>query len=101
MARSDVTTTRTTPPTITRSAGSTRPPGAPRTTPAGRGTGAWVWIIGLIIALAVIWFLWSWWDGREIDAEPEIGAAGSEAVVTTVDQRALDDQIVRGLRAVA
>lgn len=89
MARSDVTTTSTTPPTTTRSAGTTRPSGAPRTAPAGRpATSAWIWVIGLIIALAVIWFLWSWWDAREAETAPEVGAAGTGAIVRAVDAAA-------------
>lgn len=90
MARSDITNTRTTPPTSTRSAGGARPPGAPRTTPAGGpATRAWIWIVGLIVALAVIWFLWSWWDAREVETEPEVGAAGTGAVVMALDAPAL------------
>lgn len=72
------TTTSTTPPTTTRSAGSTRPPGAPRSAPVGRpSSGAWAWIVGLVIAFAVIWFIWWWWTGQDVDAEAEITTLGA------------------------
>lgn len=72
------TTTRTSPPTTTRSAGDTRPAGAPRSAPTGRrSSGAWAWILGLVVAFAVIWFIWWWWSGQEVDNETEIGALGA------------------------
>lgn len=70
----DTTRTATTPPTTTRSAGGARPPGAPRVSPAGthRSNSAWGWIVGLLVAFAVVWFIWWWWTGQDVAAEPEV-----------------------------
>lgn len=110
MARSETTTTRTTPPTSTRSAGGTRPQGAPRVSPAGtrRTNSAWAWIVGLLIVFAVVWFIWWWWTGQEVETEPEIGAVEEIGmIVPAIDRNfsdgyGLDDPFgLRGLPQVA
>lgn len=89
----DTTRTATTPPTTTRSAGGARPPGAPRTAPVGprRSSGAWAWIVGLLVAFAVVWFIWWWWSGQDVEAEVEVSAGHEIGMIVPAIDRNFSD----------
>lgn len=83
MAPTKPTTSRSTPSTTARSAGGTRSRGARTTRPR---TSTWAWIIGAIIALAVIWFIWRSWADQGIGAEREAVTQGVGLIIAAAEQ---------------
>lgn len=57
-------------------------PSLPTPRPVGRSTGrTWLWVAGVIVALILLWLLFSWWSARETVIEPEAPAPAAAPAV--------------------